>query len=144
MPYELPDGNTIEVGADRFAVPELLFNPEPICTDVHSFIGVHNMLYDSVTKCDADIRRELFNSIIVTGGSTLLPGFFDRLSLELSVPNLVPYKLKIFASPNSAERKFSVWIGGSILASLGSFHQMWISKVEYEEHGASIVERKCP
>jgi len=144
MPYELPDGNTIEVGADRFAVPEFLFNPEPICTDTHSFIGVHNMLYDSVTKCDADIRRELFNSIIVTGGTTLLPGFFDRLSLELSVPNLVPYKLKIFASPNSAERKFSVWIGGSILASLGSFHQMWISKAEYEEHGASIVERKCP
>lgn len=144
MPYELPDGNTIEIGQDRYSVPELLFNPEPLNTDGNTFTGVHNMLYDSVTKCDADIRRELFNSIIVTGGNTLLPGFFDRLLLELSVPNLVPYKLKIFASPNSLERKFSVWIGGSILASLGSFHQMWISKAEYEEHGSSIIERKCP
>jgi len=144
MPYELPDGNTIEVGPDRFAIPDLLFNPEPLNNDTHTFTGVHNMLHESVTKCDADIRRELFNSIIVTGGTTLLTGFFDRLSLELSVPALVPYKLKILASPSSAERKFSVWIGGSILASLGSFHQMWISKAEYDEQGASIVERKCP
>jgi len=144
MPYELPDGNTIEVGGDRYSVPELLFNPESISSDAHTFTGIHNMLYDSVTKCDGDIRRELFTSIIITGGNTLLPGFSDRLHLELSVPNLVPYKPKIFPTPNSLERKFSVWIGGSILASLGSFHQMWISKAEYEEHGASIVERKCP
>jgi actin-like protein 6A len=38
----------------------------------------------------------------------------------------------------------SVFIGGSILGSLGTFHQMWMSKAEYEEHGASIVQKKCP
>jgi actin-related protein len=45
---------------------------------------------------------------------------------------------------SNVERKFSTWIGGSILASLGTFQQMWISKQEYEETGKSIVHKKCP
>ena len=49
-------------------------------------------------------------------------------------------KIKIIAPP---ERKYSVWIGGSILASLSTFQQMWISKEEYDESGPSIVHRKC-
>ncbi len=49
-------------------------------------------------------------------------------------------QIKIIAPP---ERKYSVWIGGSILASLSTFQQMWISKEEYDESGPSIVHRKC-
>jgi actin-related protein len=48
-------------------------------------------------------------------------------------------KIKIIAPP---ERKYSVWIGGSILASLSTFQQMWISKEEYDESGPAIVHRK--
>ncbi|KAG9464021.1 hypothetical protein GDO78_020640 [Eleutherodactylus coqui] len=53
-------------------------------------------------------------------------------------------RLKLIASNSSIERRFSSWIGGSILASLGTFQQMWISKQEYEEGGKQCVERKCP
>jgi len=111
-----------------------------------NFTGVHQMIYDAVTKCDVDIRRELYNNVIVTGGNSLLPGFHERLANELPevAPQQMPYKVKITSTPNTTERKFSVWIGGSILASLGTFQQMWVSKAEYEEHGRSIVERKCP
>merc|ERR1711872_1060333 len=49
-------------------------------------------------------------------------------------------KIKIVAPP---ERKYSCWIGGSILASLSTFQQMWISKQEYDESGPAIVHRKC-
>jgi len=147
MAYELPDGNTIEVGVERFTIPELMFNPSPLQTEgAGGFTSVHKMISESVTKCDNDIRRELFNSVILTGGNTLMPGFHERLINEL--PEVAPQqqltRVKVVATPNTAERKFSVWIGGSILASLGSFQQMWISKAEYEEHGRSIVERKCP
>ena len=41
------------------------------------------------------------------------------------------------------ERKYSAWIGGSILASLETFHKMWITKEEYDESGPSIVHKKC-
>jgi len=62
--------------------------------------------------------------------------------LQKDIENLAPtaMKIKVVAPP---ERKYSVWIGGSILASLSTFQQMWISKEEYEESGPSIVHRKC-
>lgn len=53
------------------------------------------------------------------------------------------YKFRLAASTSATERRFSAWIGGSILASLGSFHQMWVSKQDYEEVGKSIIEKKC-
>jgi len=62
--------------------------------------------------------------------------------LEKEMISLAPstMKIKVVAPP---ERKYSVWIGGSILASLSTFQQMWISKQEYDESGPSIVHRKC-
>lgn len=64
----------------------------------------------------------------------------DRMKKDLD--NLAPstMKVKVIAPP---ERKYSVWIGGSILASLSTFSQMWINKQEYDECGPSIVHRKC-
>ncbi|VDI78011.1 Hypothetical predicted protein, partial [Mytilus galloprovincialis] len=87
----------------------------------------------------------LYSSVIVTGGNTLLQGFTDRLNRDLSTKTPPSMRLKIISgTTGSAERRFSSWIGGSILASLGSFQQMWISKQEFEEGGKSCVERKCP
>ena len=66
----------------------------------------------------------------------------ERLEAELhgARPNV---RVKMTASASAVERKFATWIGG-ILASLGSFQQMWMSKQEYEEHGAQLVHKKCP
>jgi actin-related protein len=50
----------------------------------------------------------------------------------------------LVAANFSAERKYATWIGGSILASLGSFQQMWVSKKEFDETGVAIVHKKCP
>eukprot|EP01120_Amphizonella_sp_Union-15-10_P014877 TRINITY_DN7405_c0_g1_i1.p1 TRINITY_DN7405_c0_g1~~TRINITY_DN7405_c0_g1_i1.p1 ORF type:complete len:335 (-),score=47.22 TRINITY_DN7405_c0_g1_i1:24-1028(-) len=151
IPYELPDGSSIEVGRDRFKIPELMFNPKLIqdkhLSEYHGLYrkGVHEMVYESIFACDGDLKRELFNNVIVTGGNSLFKGFPERLQKELVT--LAPSqmaKFKPIVPPSSPERRFSVWIGGSILASLGSFHQMWISKQEYEEQGRTVVERKCP
>ncbi|NXM60438.1 ACL6B protein, partial [Illadopsis cleaveri] len=86
----------------------------------------------------------LYGSVIVTGGNTLLQGFTDRLNRELAQKTPPSMRLKLIASNSTMERRFSPWIGGSILASLGTFQQMWISKQEYEEGGKQCVERKCP
>ncbi|MCJ8744963.1 hypothetical protein PDJAM_G00124790, partial [Pangasius djambal] len=86
----------------------------------------------------------LYGSVIVTGGNTLLQGFTERLNRELSQKAPPSMRLKLIASNSSMERRFSSWIGGSILASLGTFQQMWISKQEYDEGGKQSVERKCP
>lgn len=100
------------------------------------------MITDSIGLCDVDIRRELCSGVVVTGGNTLYPGFIDRLTTELGA--CLPQKVKIISSNIATERRCGAWIGGSILGSLGSFQQMWMSKAEYEERGKSLVERKCP
>jgi len=73
-------------------------------------------------------------------GTSMYPGIADRMQKEITALAPSTMKIKIIAPP---ERKYSVWIGGSILASLSTFQQMWISKQEYDEAGPSIVHRKC-
>jgi len=135
--YELPDGQVITIGNERFRCPEVLFKPSLIGKEIE---GVHRTTYDSIMKCDVDIRKDLYGNIVLSGGTTMFDGIADRMQQEIT--DLAPpsMKIKIVAPP---ERKYSVWIGGSILSSLSTFQQMWISKQEYDESGPSIVHRKC-
>nr|BAD29952.1 beta-actin [Ulva pertusa]BAD29953.1 actin [Ulva pertusa] len=135
--YELPDGQVITVGSERFRCPEVLFNPALLGMEA---VGVHDTTFNSIMKCDVDIRKDLYGNIVLSGGTTMFAGIADRMSKEVSALAPSSMKIKVVAPP---ERKFSVWIGGSILASLSTFQQMWISKAEYDESGPSIVHRKC-
>lgn len=91
-------------------------------------------------KCDLDIRKDLYGNIVMSGGTTMYAGISDRMQKEITALAPSSMKVKIVAPP---ERKYSVWIGGSILASLSTFQQMWISKQEYDESGPALVHRKC-
>ncbi|KAA0198604.1 Cytoplasmic actin type III [Fasciolopsis buskii] len=135
--YELPDGQVITIGNERFRCPETLFQPNFIGMEA---AGLHETCYSSIMKCDVDIRKDLYANTVLSGGTTMFAGISDRMQKEIT--NLAPptMKIKIVAPP---ERKYSVWIGGSILASLSTFQQMWISKQEYDESGPGIVHRKC-
>merc|ERR1712194_748780 len=98
------------------------------------------MGYNSIMKCDVDIRKDLYANVVMSGGTTMYAGIADRLSKEITALAPASMKIKIIASP---ERKYSVWIGGSILSSLSTFQQMWVSREEYNESGPGIVHRKC-
>jgi len=135
--YELPDGQVITVGNERFRCPEVLFKPSLIGKEAE---GVHKTTYNSIMKCDVDIRKDLYGNIVLSGGTTMFDGIADRMEKEVKALAPASMKIKIVAPP---ERKYSVWIGGSILASLSTFQQMWISKQEYDESGPGIVHRKC-
>jgi actin-related protein len=135
--YELPDGNVITVGNERFRCPEVIFQPSFIGMENE---GVHKLTFSSIMKCDVDIRRDLYSNIVMSGGSTMFPGIADRMKKEVTALAPNSMSIKIVAPP---ERKYSVWIGGSILASLSTFEDMWITKAEYDESGPSIVHRKC-
>ena len=135
--YELPDGSSLTIGNERFRAPEALFQPSLLGLDID---GADETTYKSIMKCDLDIRRDLYGNVVLSGGTTMYPGIADRLAKELTNRAPPSMKVKVVAPP---ERKFSVWIGGSILSSLSSFQQMWVSKAEYEEAGPSIVHRKC-
>ncbi|XP_067680454.1 actin, muscle-like [Haliotis asinina] len=135
--YELPDGNVITIGSERFRAPEVLFKPRMLGMESR---GIHEMMFKTLQKCDIDVRKDMCVNFILSGGSTMFPGIDERLTKELK--KLIPktMKLKVIATP---ERKYNVWIGGSILASLTTFQRMFITKQEYDEFGPTIVHRKC-
>merc|ERR1712023_609504 len=135
--YELPDGQMITIGNERFRCPEVLFKPNLIGKEAE---GIHKPSSNSIMKWDVDIRKDLYGNIVLSGGTTMFDGIADRMEKEIKALAPASMKIKIVAPP---ERKYSVWIGGSILASLSTFQQMWISKQEYDESGPSIVHRKC-
>ncbi|KHN75987.1 Actin-4 [Toxocara canis] len=135
--YELPDGQVITVGNERFRCPEALFQPSFIGMES---AGIHDTCYSSIIKCDIDARKDLYANVVLSGGSTMYEGIVDRMKEEITILAPSSMAVKIIAPP---ERKYSVWIGGSVLASLSSFQKMWISKQEYDEAGPSIVHRKC-
>lgn len=136
-PYELPDGNVLVVGQERFECPEALFQPSFLGREAK---GIHYTTFDSIMKCDVDIRRELYANVVLSGGTTMYEGIGDRMTKELT--KLVPSSMaiKVIAPP---ERKYSVWIGGSILCSLSTFSTMWVTREEYDETGPTVVHRKC-
>jgi len=135
--YELPDCQVLTTGNERFRCPEVLFRPSLIGLEC---AGIHETTYNSIMKCNLDVRRDLYSNIVLSGGSTMFDGFAERMQKEISALAPSAVKVKIIAPP---ERKYSVWIGGSILSSLATFQQMWISKEEYDEAGPPIVHRKC-
>ena len=137
--YEMPDGSEITVGSERFRCPEILFNPKMSGKEM---MGIHEMTYDSIQKSEIDVRKELFSNILLSGGTTMFPNIAERLTMELQklAPTSIVDKVRVIANP---ERKYCVWVGGSILSSINNFQSMWITKSEYEESGPQVVHRKC-
>jgi actin-like protein 6A len=144
------------VGADRLRVPELLLQPGllagyPGAEGAAAKAGGPSpplslvaAVLEAASTLDVDVRREVLPGVVLTGGTSLLAGLRERLERGLIEAAPQAAKIKVVAPTNPVERRFSSWIGGSILSSLGSFHQMWMSKREYEEHGASLIHRKAP
>lgn len=145
--FEMPDGYNQLWGVERFTVSEGMWDekaalPVPGEQPITKAQTIPEMVKASVNAVDMDLRSQLLQNIVVTGGTTLVNGFTDRLNNEL-VAMYPSARIKIQAAGLTAERRFGSWIGGSILGSLGTFHQMWISRKEYQEFGSAAVEKRC-
>jgi len=127
--HKLPDGTAIALGPERFRAADVLFNPAAIGSECDP---IQEVLTNSIRKSDTDIRRDLYASIHLAGGSTLLKGFGDRLVTE--VRRLAPKDTKIKVRAPQ-ERVYTTWLGGSILASLAAFKSVCVSKQKYREEG---------
>lgn len=169
--YELPDGTVLDLGIERFRVPEVLFDNSVLEPDYPHLVAlglgiagvglgnallpsgapnpsrdnIPQLVVDSTLRCDAEMQSTLLSNVVLSGGGTCYDGITDRMKLEVEkiVQQVSPgWRVKTMASGVS-ERALCSWIGGSILASLGSFHEMWVTQQEYSEFGSAVVDRKC-
>jgi centractin len=134
--YQLPDGQTVTISSERYDAPNVLFDPSLMGSEEP---GAADVLVNSIMKSDTDLRSKLFSQIVVAGGSTLIPGFGDRLLREARIRSPSHTRIRISAPP---ERVHSCYVGGSILASLATFKNMWVSREEYEERGSAVMHRR--
>ncbi|KAF2767916.1 actin-related protein, ARP4 class [Teratosphaeria nubilosa] len=146
-PFEMPDGWNTVFGLERFKVVEPFFDTKhaytsPDLPTPKSEDSVSSLVHRALQNVDVDARPTLLANVILTGAGSLIEKFADRLQADLQALNPNP-RVRVIATSNSVERKYGSWIGGSVLASLGTFHQMWVPRHEYKEFGASIVERRC-
>jgi actin-related protein len=157
--YELPDGQMVDlttrVGKDLARVPELLYTDSTPFLESRGVFKFENstvsnlplakLVHSSLTAVgDADARKELCGNLLLVGGCSLLPNMEQRLSYEMNIITPNQYRCRVLASRNSVERSYAAWIGGSILTSLGSFQQLWLSRKEYEEYGATLAMQRFP
>eukprot|EP01084_Bolivina_argentea_P160590 279634_1 len=136
--YKLPDGKVIKFSDEMFNCTEIFFNPKLIEQD--DMEGIDRLLFSSIMKLDVSLRKDMYFNVILSGGTSLLPAFGTRIKNKIKT--LAPDSMTIKVSV-PAECKYSAWIGGSILCSLSTFQEMWITKQEYDECGPSIVHEKC-
>lgn len=159
--YEFPDGWSGMFGDERVRGGEVWFDPKnyfdqsieppaplrltPTSASSHSLkdsVSLAQLVHDSIMACDVDIRAALLQNIVVVGNGAATRGLTERLDWELAV--MMPgQKIKIHSPTIPYEKRYAGWLGGSILASLGTFHQLWVTKDEYEEHGMSIIHQRC-
>lgn len=138
--FELPDGKIIKVNRQiRAGAPEVLFGGgEP------SGPSVQKICMEAINTCDLDLRQDLVRSLVVAGGTSMLPGLAPRLRSELSslLPSELARQVDICVD---SQRRYAAWVGGSMFASLSTFDVVAISKQEYEEGKSdvrSLVARK--
>lgn len=134
--YELPDGNTLYLGPERFRAPEILFRPA--LAGLES-LGVADLVNGAVIDADIELRKGLYSSVLLTGGTTKMKGFAPRLLDELRKFAPKGAKVRVLAPK---DRLTAAFTGGTILASLTTFKEMTITKEEWYDHGRSIVHRK--
>lgn len=135
--YLLPDGTEINISQEAFMAAEMIFQPDLVVGKECKYLPLHKAIVASASKCDRDIRPELFDAVILCGGTSLIDGLASRLTLEIKNSLEAPISLSY-----SCEAYAVSWLGGAIFATLPDSAQLWISKYQYEEYGEKIVGKK--
>ncbi len=148
--YKLSSGKTIKISNEKFEAPEILFNPMLIQNESP---GIHDMIVKCIQSSAMDNRRKLYNAIILSGATTLFPGFSTRLEDEVRKKyqktvlqddsRKINIDINIVDNPN---RQYAVFNGASFLANFyrENSPDYFISNEEWKDCGENILYRKCP
>jgi actin-related protein len=134
VPYELPSGNRLEIGTERWQGAEVLFDPR---LGGKECPGLSASISTAISRSDEFLRRELLQNVVISGGSTMFPGMAERV--EHDVSESAQALARVIAAP---ERKNGSWVGGSIFASTPVFDQFQIKKADWETQREKIFRQK--
>lgn len=131
--HTFADGYEILLDQERFRCTEPIFQPSLI--GIQS-TGLDDLVFKSIMKCDMDVRRDLYHNVVMAGGTTMIPGFIERIKQGIAARAPSTMDVQVSAPP---DRAISAWVGGSILASSANFHQQLLSLQQYQECGLDNI-----
>jgi len=137
--YTLPDGREVALTDERWKCPEALFNPSIVGLES---LGIGGLVWESISRCDIDVRKTLLSNVVLSGGSTMFPGFSERLTRELKgyAPTASQAQVRVVASK---DQKHAVWAGAQVFATLRSMQEeQWMTYEDYDEYGANFIHDK--
>eukprot|EP00931_Biecheleriopsis_adriatica_P069171 TRINITY_DN43046_c0_g1_i1.p1 TRINITY_DN43046_c0_g1~~TRINITY_DN43046_c0_g1_i1.p1 ORF type:complete len:397 (+),score=90.51 TRINITY_DN43046_c0_g1_i1:46-1236(+) len=137
--YRMPNGKLVRLGDERWKCPEALFNPA--LAGLES-VGVGMMCWDSISRCDVDLRKTLLSNVVLSGGCTMFPGFSERLCKELRsfAPAAAQTDIRVLKSKDQIS---AVWTGGQVSASLREMQEdQWMSIDDFYECGPAHIHDK--
>jgi len=137
--YQIPGGKEVQLTEERWKCPEALFNPSLVGLES---MGVAGLVWESISRCDIDVRRTLLSNVVLSGGSTMFPGFPERLTKELRgyAPTASQANIRVV---HSKDQKYAVWSGAQVFASLRSMQEdQWMTIEDYDEYGVSFIHDK--
>ncbi|XP_048415316.1 actin, cytoplasmic-like isoform X2 [Stegostoma tigrinum] len=134
--YALPDGQNMIITSQKFICPEVIYKPFLIGKDIQN---LPTLTHSVIERCSEEIRNDLYANIVLAGGNSMFKNLEERLQHEMS--NLVNtgIKVRVHAPPN---RNYLSWKGAAILSDLSNFHQMCVSRQDFEEFGTTVLYRK--
>lgn len=123
-----------QLDAQLLDVGELFFQPQAVLGDQDaSLLSVPELITSVLQRCSFDVRSVLVSNILLSGGTTLLPGFVERLDSELKLR--LPHMKHMIRLRADKQRQYAAWAGGAVLANLDSFQEQWLAKWEFSENG---------
>ncbi|VFV28264.1 Hypothetical predicted protein [Lynx pardinus] len=141
---QLPDGQEVTLGQEKFFCPEVLFQADLMDewwegARGRNDLGIHMKAFQSISSCSPALWKILFGHVVLSGGTGSCSGLRFRMQREIST--LVPLQLtcQVSTCPNST---YGAWVGGSILCSLSTFKDMWVTSQEYKDIGSSVISRR--
>jgi len=137
--YKLPDGRAVQLSDERWKCPEALFNPSIVGLES---LGIGGIVWESISRCEIDCRKTLLSNVVLSGGSTMFPGFAERLARELRgyAPTASQANIRIV---QSKDQKTAVWSGAQVFATLRSMQEeQWMTYEDYDEYGANFIHDK--
>lgn len=149
--YTLPDGRTVHItDAQRVAASETLFEEVAVGEAGATSTPLQRLALNAIGSVDTELHKELLKNVVFTGGVASMPGLPERLDGELRdgavvspLPSLVTHAHRIAVAIGSPhDRRHGAWLGGSILGSMASHQGLWMSRAEYDEHGATLIGRR--
>ncbi|XP_053430798.1 actin-like protein 10 [Nycticebus coucang] len=137
--FLMSNGCSIHLSSERFRCPEPIFQPGLVG---QTEPGLPVLAFRALHKMPTTLRTRLANTVVLAGGSTLFPGFPERLAMELEAlcrrQGYTALRPRLVAKPR---RGIAVWTGGSMVASLRSFQRSWMTRSMYQECGPRLVHK---